>query len=82
MFWSDWRLERAEGFASHKRFFDRREELSRRFQSGESYEVLADLVCVWEDMNRRFEFRERGNIEPLEAVGIHLAGDRARLRCA
>lgn len=82
MFWSEGRLQRGERFTSHEAFFDRLEALSRRFQSGQSDAVLANLVRLWEEMNQRFEFRQRGNAERLDAIGIHLEGDRVRLRCA
>jgi hypothetical protein len=80
MFWSDGRFERGEAFASHADFFARLEEASRAFQrDGSGDAELFELEQLWEQLNAGLEICEREGI-PLTDVGLHLDGDRARVR--
>jgi hypothetical protein len=81
MFWSNGRFERGETFAAHRGVFRRVEDASKRFQAADSgeHELLA-LERAWQELNERFEIRERGDSRSLADVGLHLDGDRASIR--
>jgi hypothetical protein len=81
MFWSDGRFEPGDAYAAHRDVFGRVEKASKRFQDPDAGDLeLMALERAWQELNERFEIRERGDSRAITDVGLHLAGDQASIR--